>query len=320
MLQAVAGRCSVEAGATYATCGKEGMTTERDTIRKQLVELGLCDASSIRPFYPRVRDRDDIAVLRCTRSGVLFLSGSDHVDVSRYRQREDFGYWSVRDRQQAVNLCREDTARRKKILQHMVVNRRWLDVGTGSGGILDAVSSLAATVIAVEPQKAARESLERAGYRVYPDIESVEEDEFDVVTLFHVFEHLADPLGTLKLIRAKLAGNGKILIEVPHARDMLISFFDLDGFKRFTFWSEHLLLHTRQSLYRFLEVAGFSEIMIEGCQRYPLANHLHWLAQNRPGGHEKWRFLRTPELDDAYAGMLARLDRTDTLIATAARG
>jgi hypothetical protein len=107
---------------------------------------------------------------------------------------------------------------------------------------------------------------------------------------------------------------------VPHAKDFLISFLDLDVFKSFTFWSEHLILHTRDSLKIFLESAGFSNICIKSYQRYPLANHLHWLAKGKPGGHIVWDYLRTAELDTAYANMLAKIDISDTLIAVATNG
>ncbi len=294
------------------------MRKER-SIRDQLIALGICDESSIEPYYPRVRDREDISVLRCRKSGVLFLSCSGHADVSFYREQRGFSYWSSRDRQQALALTVADTARRKKWLQHAVANRNWLDVGTGAGGILDAVAGLAARVEAVEPQASVRESLAQAGYQVYPDISGVRSSDFDIITLFHVFEHLTDPLAELQTLRAKLADNGRIVLEVPHANDVLLSLFDLESFKRFTFWSQHLILHTRASLARYLEKAGFREIVIRGCQRYPLANHLHWLARHASGGHEKWDFLSTDELDEAYGRMLASIDRTDTLLAFATR-
>ncbi|MBA2117226.1 hypothetical protein [Bremerella alba] len=67
----------------------------------------------------------------------------------------------------------------------------------------------------------------------------------------------------------------------------------------------------------FLERAGFAEISIKGFQRYPLANHLHWLAKGKASGHLKWSQLRTPTLEAAYGEMLAGLNQTDTLIATA---
>jgi hypothetical protein len=58
----------------------------------------------------------------------------------------------------------------------------------------------------------------------------------------------------------------------------------LDSFKESTFWSEHLILHTKESLRKILEAVGFKNIKIEGLQRYPSANHLY-LRHNRLGGH-----------------------------------
>ena len=100
---------------------------------------------------------------------------------------------------------------------------------------------------------------------------------------------------------------------------ILISFLDWDAFKAFTFWSEHLILHTRGSLRLFLQQAGFKNISISGYQRYPIANHLHWLVKEKPGGHDIWNQLRSEELDNAYSAMLNKLDYTDTLIATATK-
>jgi hypothetical protein len=110
---------------------------------------------------------------------------------------------------------------------------------------------------------------------------------------------------------------GKIIVEVPHANDFLITFLECEAFKKFTFWSEHLILHTRESLKIFLQEAGFTRVVIKGYQRYPLANHLHWLAKGLPGGHMQWAALSSEQLDISYADLLAQIDRTDTLIAFA---
>ena len=293
--------------------------TEQNRISNLLIDLGICEESSIESYYPEVRDRKDIAVLKCKKSGVIFLSRSDHMDMSHYEEKEGFRNWSAGDRRHAVNVGHEDKLRRKELLQHVGTNRKWIDIGTGSGGILDELSQLASQASAVEPQKIARESLKKLGYDVYSCIETTNEDNFDVVTLFHVFEHFTNPLEDLKLISLKMASQGRIIIEVPHAKDFLISFLEHESFKKFTFWSEHLILHTRQSLTTFLEKAGFEDIVVTGCQRYPLANHLHWLSKNQPGGHQKWDFLRTIELDSAYSQMLSQLDKNDTIIAMATK-
>ena len=199
----------------------------------------------------------------------------------------------------------------------LVRNRKWLDVGSGFGGQLDVLAKEAGEILAVEPQADARACLESLGYRTHPWLEEVPDQDINTITLFHTFEHIADPMGMLKQIRQHLRPGGSVVIEVPHAADLLLSFLDLEAFKSFTFWSEHLILHTRQSLQRMLEVAGFENISIEGVQRYPLANHLHWLSQSRPGGHERWSMLRSEGLDREYSNLLKGLDATDTLWATA---
>ena len=287
------------------------------TLKKLLIELDICKESSIENYYSQVRDRKDVSVLKCKNSGVIILSRTDHIDKSYYEEKKDETYISLDERKYAVNIGLEDKIRRKSLFQNIIANKKWLDIGTGAGGILDELSNLARMTAAIEPQKNTKKHLIKLGYDVYSSIDEVDINDFDVVTLFHVFEHFKEPLDELRLIFNKIVSGGKIIIEVPHANDFLLSFLDLEAFKKFTFWSEHLILHTRLSLIRFLEEVGFKEIVIESCQRYPLANHLYWLSKNQPGGHLKWSFLRTIELDSAYSQMLAKLNKSDTLIASA---
>jgi len=286
-------------------------------VFSDLRELGLSDSHSLKPYYPRVRDRDDISVLQCERSGAILLSRCDQIDPLYYENLKSLTYWGTPDPKAAVLEGLEDLDRRAEDLSRILPNKRWIDIGTGVGGILDRLGPLASEVSAVEPQLGARDWLRGRGYTIYPDLASAPVHHFDVVTLFHVFEHIHRPLAFLKDVRARIAPGGLVVVEVPHARDFMLSFLDLEAFKQFTFWSEHLLLHTRQTLEAFLRAAGFQQISIRACQRYPLANHLLWLSKGVPGGHKIWNELRTLELDRAYAAMLGGLDRTDTLVATA---
>jgi len=111
-----------------------------------------------------------------------------------------------------------------------------------------------------------------------------------------------------------------LIIEVPHARDALIDLYDCDSFKKFSFWSQHLILHTAESLRIFLQETGFRVEAINFIQRYPVSNHLHWLSRGMPGGHNKWCFLDTPDLRNAYAASLGKSGISDTLIAIASKG
>ena len=286
-------------------------------IKTLLCELGVCTEQSITDFYPNVRDRDDVSVLICKKSGVIFLSTSDHMDFSHYVEKNDFNYWGTGDRKSAVACGHEDDHRRFRQFENIIVNKKWMDIGTGAGGILDLLSPISSETLAVEPQQSVREYLVKLGYNTYCTVDDVPDNDIEVATMFHVFEHLIDPINTLKVLKNKMAIGGKIIIEVPHAKDFLLSLLDLETFKAFTFWSEHLILHTRESLRVFLEKGGFSNVTVKGYQRYPLANHLHWLAKGKPAGHIIWDHLRTVMLDTEYENMLAQIDLTDTLIATA---
>ena len=297
--------------------GKLSFMNLENKIKSLLIELGVSTEDSIVPYFPKVRDRDDVAVLKCEKSDVILLSRSDHMDIKHYNDKASLNYWGDQDRKTALLNGLEDAERRAKQCKGIITNKKWVDIGTGAGAILDLLSPIASETIAVEPQENARKYLLDLNYKVYPSIEDIKENDLDVVTLFHVVEHLTNPIDTLKSIRGKMAKGGKIVIEVPHARDFMISFLENNEFKSFTFWSEHLLLHTRESLNIFLKTAGFSKVVIKGFQRYPLANHLYWLTHGKPSGHVIWQHLRTAELESAYADMLSGIDRTDTLIAIA---
>lgn len=286
-------------------------------IEKMLIEYGIIHEESIQVYYPKTRDNESISVKKCDESGVIFLSSSSHMNIQHYEEKEDFNSWSAKNRKSALLKVYEDTQRRISLLENVIRNKRWLDVGTGMGGILDEVQHLADYAAAVEPHNVARKSLKGLGYNVFSSVDKVDVEKFDVITLFHVLEHIIDPHEFLRSLKKLLKPGGKIIIEVPHARDFLLSFLDLDSFKKFTLWSEHLILHTRESLSIFLNKAGFSNIAIKGVQRFPLANHLYWIKEGKPGGHLKWDLLRTNELDEAYANMLNSIDRTDTILAVA---
>ena len=66
-------------------------------IRDLLCALNICENESVIPFFPRVRDRDDVAVLKCQKSGVIFLSRSDHMERTHYENCTDLKYWGDKD-------------------------------------------------------------------------------------------------------------------------------------------------------------------------------------------------------------------------------
>jgi hypothetical protein len=132
--------------------------------------------------------------------------------------------------------------------------------------------------------------------------------------MFHVLEHIPNQIETLKKLKEKLSKKGKIIIEVPHAEDFLLS---LDEFKKFTFWSKHLVLHTKSSLRTILKFSGFKKIKIKYYQRYNFANHLGWFIKRIHGGQVFYKNIADNKINKDYFDYLVRKKTTDTLIAIA---
>ena len=223
--------------------------------------------------------------------------------------------------EQALSETREDDERRAQAIQDLfgthLLNSVVIDVGCGTGGTMNLLKNKTASIAGVEPQEAIRSILEKKGFTMFKTAGEMPKETFELVTLFHVLEHILNPLETLRQVREAMRPGATLLVEVPHARDALLSIFDLDAFKKFTLWSEHLVLHTRESLQKLLEAAGFKIVEVQGLQRYPLANHLYWLWKGGPGGQKKLSQFRNVALEKTYASLLDSLNTTDSLWAVA---
>lgn len=285
-------------------------------IKKELIELNIIDKNSIIPYFHKVRDRDDVGVERCEKSGVIFLNRVDHIAESYYNAKPGTAYWNEKGRNEALKETKKDDQRRFEQFSELVTGKKYVDIGCGLGGVLELMKEVAGETNGVELQKEIRELLNNLGFKVFAGIDDLEKD-YDVISMFHVFEHILSPLDFLKKTASKLKSGGKIIIEVPHANDALLKSYQSEKFKEFTLWSEHIILHTKKSLTIYLENAGFKNINLQGFQRFPLSNHLYWLSKGLPNGQNILSEFNNPELLKAYEKTLDLLEETDTIIATA---
>lgn len=285
----------------------------------ELVAQGVIDPQRVVEIHPRCRD-SKIPVLRCESSGVIFLASAEETAGD---------YYSHADPQNPARLGRtsnppsiNDLQRRADLIHSFVEGRRWADIGAGSGDLLlsPRLALSARGIVAVEPNLGHLSSMRARGIEAWPSVTALESDcsePFGIVTLFHVLEHLHQPLASLRKLQALMENMATLVVEVPHARDVLLETFDNAAFKDFTFWSQHLVLHTQQSLSSIVTAAGFHVNEIRQEQRYPLANHLRWLSHGEPGGQVSFSHLDDPLLEEAYVCKLSELDQTDTLICIA---
>jgi SAM-dependent methyltransferase len=272
----------------------------------------VCDNDQFIARKGSVRDAPQLKIRECTNCGMVSLESTDHIKAGHY---ENSGMHSgdLPSIESWLQRTSTDDARRYDMLQSILPGKSVLDFGCGAAGFLLRAKNLAKEVAGIELEQRVRDHW--AGQlSIHADMELAGEN-FDLITAFHVVEHLEDPRTILKALGKKLSKNGRMIVEVPSADDALLTFYDCDAFQNFTYWSQHLYLLNPSNLKLLAAQAGLKVVATQYYQRYPLSNHLHWLSKGKPGGHEKWHFLDSPELSSAYGNALASIGASDTLIA-----
>ncbi|MDB2665937.1 class I SAM-dependent methyltransferase [Gammaproteobacteria bacterium] len=287
------------------------MTKIIDTLKK----LNLISDSRRELYSKSTRDIENLNVFKDSATGIIYIDdfycGDEMYISGQYRETDKEISTEKIDPQVEI-----DAARRFKDFQSMCIGKSVLDFGCGEGAFLAKIKNIASDFRGIELQENFIEKLLLADIPVFNSLDEVEDSSIDVIFLFHVLEHLPDPIPIINSLQKKLKSDGKIVFEVPNANDFLLSYLESDEFKNFTIWSQHLILHTHESLKKLLEFAGLSNIKVEGVQRFPISNHLYWAKEGLPGGqHTKIASLDSPSLHKAYEDELNTIYATDTLIA-----
>ncbi|MGI9552597.1 MAG: class I SAM-dependent methyltransferase, partial [Aurantibacter sp.] len=93
-----------------------------------------------------------------------------------------------------------------------------LDVGAGTGDFLFLASQKGWTVAGVEPNWKARGKASEKSITLSADLESVMVRRYQVITLWHVLEHMADLENQILKIMSILDEEGTIVVAVPNYR------------------------------------------------------------------------------------------------------
>jgi len=276
----------------------------------------LCGSSDFKSRPGKVRDKEEIKVLECNECGLVFLDGDEHITEDHYQNsgmhdsNPDYEKWLID--------CKRDDCRRLDFLKAKITNKSILDFGCGIGGFLELATQFCKECYGLELELGLQENFSHRGLEVFSDYEALLNSglKFDIITSFHVVEHLKDPSGILKNLSQLLNDGGEIIVEVPSSSDLLLTLYKSKPFQEFTYWSQHLFLFNPDTFRKLSQKTDLSLNWLKNIQRYPLSNHLYWLSNGLPGGHEKWSFLDSPKLTSAYEESLAALGITDTIIAS----
>ena len=96
--------------------------------------------------------------------------------------------------------------------------KKLLDIGCGTGGFLEYMKKNGWGVEGVETdQEARRLAQEKGDLNVYDSVENESLGKYDVITMWHVLEHVYDLDNFFKKIKTLLKKNGVLVVAVPNS-------------------------------------------------------------------------------------------------------
>lgn len=161
-------------------------------------------------------------------------------DLPRYYESEDYISHTDTKRnlfEKVYHLVRSIALKRKLKLINTLSkdSKTLLDVGCGTGDFLLTAKQNGWNVKGIEPNPQAREIANSKTNNAVSNIESLldlEKQSFDVITLWHVLEHLPNLEEHIQLFQSLLKPNGRLVIAVPNFKS-----YDATYYK--SFWAAY---------------------------------------------------------------------------------
>ena len=161
-------------------------------------------------------------------------------NLSRYYQTEDYISHTDSKRnivERVYHAVRQITLKRKiKLINSCSSNRQsLLDIGCGTGDFLSAAKQNGWDVTGIEPDEKARAIANAKTNNKVLDADQLfhlEKEQFDVITLWHVLEHLPNLEKQIETFKKLLKPNGTLIIAVPNFKS-----FDAQYYK--SFWAAY---------------------------------------------------------------------------------
>ncbi|MFH2058490.1 MAG: class I SAM-dependent methyltransferase [Pseudomonadota bacterium] len=213
-----------------------------------------------------------------------------------------------------------------------------LDIGCATAGFLNILKGHVKKVRGIELYKPhvefAKNNLDLNVE--LKDIDEIKDERFDTICMFHVLEHIPEPISFIKKTYEMLNDGGMLILEVPNINDPLISVFDVAPYKNFYFMKPHLFYYGEASIEYLLNKIGFGSMEFRSFQHYGLMNHFCWsltgetcTATKTGGGTMDFpgKYMDSPniglvieffeQMNEKYKEMVKKIGKTDTLLVIA---
>lgn len=197
------------------------------TIYLENIDCPLCNSDDFNVEF----DREDLnakipgryCVVRCNVCDHMFLNPRPTTySIKNQLYTDDYDqYQSGNSKLGLKNLLQSyGLHKRYKLITKHVSSGRILDVGCASGEFLKYMKKFSEwSLVGLEPiSQAANISRDKLDIEIINntlDEHNFNEEKFDVVTFWHVFEHVEDPIKTLHIVEKILNHEGIIVLTLP---------------------------------------------------------------------------------------------------------
>ncbi len=152
--------------------------------------------------------------------------------------------------------------------------KKLLDIGCGTGDFLKTAQVVNWNVFGIEPNNKARNiAIQKVGDAVFKPsrLATFQKHSFDVITLWHVLEHLPNLESQIAQLKTLLKPNGVLIIAVPNYNS-----FDAQYYK--SFWAaydvpRHLWHFSQTSIARL-----FSKVEMKVTQTHPMKFDAYYVS------------------------------------------
>lgn len=223
----------------------------------KLINCRLCGSKTHVDLFQKRINKGTYTIVRCSRCGLIYVNPQPSSEELRRFYERDFDYsymlrYSYKDRQ--LN------ERRVRQISKYAQGGKLLDVGCGSGFFLNSAKK-AFDVEGIDvSRRVADFAMDNFGLvvRVGDFLDAKLSKGYDVVTLFHVLEHLNNPNRYLRKIHGLLEEGGLLAGVVPNINSVRAK---LNG-KGWEWINppKHLFYFSTGTLSRLLEQNGFEII------------------------------------------------------------
>ncbi|MEM7298136.1 MAG: class I SAM-dependent methyltransferase [Bacteroidota bacterium] len=163
---------------------------------------------------------ESFALVQCSKCSLVFTNPRpDQASLPDYYKSDQ--YISHTDKGNSLvniiyKLVRNITLRKKhKLIQGYLNKGKLLDYGCGTGYFVSYCQNRGWETLGYEPDQDARSQAEQKGIKLIDDLDEMA-GKVDIITAWHVVEHIGELRKTLKSLKSKLEKGGFMFIAVPN--------------------------------------------------------------------------------------------------------